>query len=99
MAAVQAPQELSLPVSQEATDYMSLTMAALRLVNPWSVPAPGPWGQPEPGSPEARDRVVTLAEVAYHDSPRDCWVVIYDRVYDITNFLHEVGLSLVTKLY
>lgn len=89
MATVQAPQELSLPVSQE-TDYLSLTMAALRFVNPWTVPKATSWGCPEPGSAEARDHVITLAEVAQHDSPRDCWVVIYDRVYDISTFLDEV---------
>ncbi|XP_044752233.1 cytochrome b5-like [Coccinella septempunctata] len=35
------------------------------------------------------DAEITLEEVLCHDTRRDCWVVIYDRVYDITNFLDE----------
>ncbi|KAL7739763.1 hypothetical protein ACLKA6_015003 [Drosophila palustris] len=32
---------------------------------------------------------ITLEEVAQHDSYDDCWIVIYDRVYDVTQFLRE----------
>ncbi|XP_062141974.1 uncharacterized protein LOC133850033 [Drosophila sulfurigaster albostrigata] len=32
---------------------------------------------------------ITLEEVAQHDSFDDCWIVIYDRVYDVTQFLRE----------
>ncbi|XP_011684917.1 PREDICTED: cytochrome b5 isoform X1 [Wasmannia auropunctata] len=32
-------------------------------------------------------RTINLAEVAYHDTPGDCWLVIYDYVYDCTEFL------------
>ncbi|TDG40288.1 hypothetical protein AWZ03_013290 [Drosophila navojoa] len=32
---------------------------------------------------------ITLEEVAHHDSFDDCWIVIYDRVYDVTHFLRE----------
>lgn len=35
---------------------------------------------------------ISLNEVANHDSWDDCWVIIYDRVYDITQFLHQVSL-------
>lgn len=35
--------------------------------------------------------VYTLEEVSMHDSITDCWVVIYDHVYDVTSFLYEVG--------
>lgn len=31
-------------------------------------------------------RVITLDEVAWHDTPDDCWLVIYDYVYDCTEF-------------
>jgi cytochrome b involved in lipid metabolism len=34
---------------------------------------------------------ISLAEVLDHDSYDDCWVIIYDRVYDITSFLHQVS--------
>ncbi|XP_063701439.1 cytochrome b5 type B-like [Culicoides brevitarsis] len=29
----------------------------------------------------------SLKEVSMHDSWEDCWIIIYDRVYDITKFL------------
>ncbi|KAH8409460.1 hypothetical protein KR222_005907 [Zaprionus bogoriensis] len=32
---------------------------------------------------------ITLEQVAQHDSFDDCWIVIYDRVYDVTSFLRE----------
>ncbi|XP_026757251.1 uncharacterized protein LOC113516944 [Galleria mellonella] len=92
MTTVQVPREVNLPTipTQEANDLdiMALTMAALRLVNPWTIDTK--WTHKiEPGTPEAKDRIITLAEVSCHDTPQDCWVVIYDRVYDITTFLEE----------
>lgn len=35
-------------------------------------------------------RIYSLSEVADHDSYNDCWIVLYDRVYDVTNFLNQV---------
>jgi cytochrome b involved in lipid metabolism len=32
----------------------------------------------------------TLKDISVHDTSYDCWVIIYDKVYDITNFLQEV---------
>ncbi|KAL6257394.1 hypothetical protein P5V15_010966 [Pogonomyrmex californicus] len=32
-------------------------------------------------------RTITLDEVAWHDTLDDCWLVIYDYVYDCTEFL------------
>lgn len=32
----------------------------------------------------------TLEEVAKHCMRTSCWIVIHDRVYDVTNFLDEV---------
>jgi hypothetical protein len=34
---------------------------------------------------------IPLEEVLDHDSYGDCWVIIYDRVYDITPFLAQVS--------
>lgn len=39
-----------------------------------------------------KDRTITLDEVSWHDTPSDCWVIIYDRVYDISDFLDEVNI-------
>lgn len=33
---------------------------------------------------------ITLKEVADHDCADDCWMIIYDRVYELTRFLKEV---------
>lgn len=32
-------------------------------------------------------RTINLAEVAWHDTPDDCWLVIENYVYDCTEFL------------
>ncbi|XP_064546774.1 cytochrome b5 [Drosophila montana] len=46
-----------------------------------------------PSVEKAKGRIdapeITLEEVAHHDSYDDCWIVIYDRVYDVTHFLRE----------
>lgn len=34
-------------------------------------------------------RTINLKEVAWHDSQDDCWVTIYDYVYDCTQFLER----------
>lgn len=40
-------------------------------------------------SRETRLREISLDEVAQHDSYQDCWIAIYDRVYNVTSFLHS----------
>uniref|UniRef100_A0A6M2F4Y2 Cytochrome b5 heme-binding domain-containing protein n=1 Tax=Populus davidiana TaxID=266767 RepID=A0A6M2F4Y2_9ROSI len=34
-------------------------------------------------------KVFTLAEVSSHNSPKDCWLVVEGRVYDVTKFLED----------
>lgn len=34
----------------------------------------------------------SLEEVSYHNDVSSCWIVIQDKVYDLTNFLYEVKL-------
>ena len=36
--------------------------------------------------------IINMAEVKEHCDPSDGWMVIYDRVYDVTDFLREVKL-------
>lgn len=31
----------------------------------------------------------SLQEVAEHSSPSDCWIVLFDKIYDVTNFLPD----------
>ncbi|KAI4464474.1 cytochrome b5 [Holotrichia oblita] len=40
-------------------------------------------------SHENTDEHFSLEEIADHDNLMDCWVVIYDRVYDVTNFIKK----------
>ncbi|KAJ7950431.1 Cytochrome b5 [Quillaja saponaria] len=34
-------------------------------------------------------KVFTLAEAANHNNPKDCWLVIDGKVYDVTKFLDD----------
>ncbi|XP_058196934.1 cytochrome b5 [Rhododendron vialii] len=34
-------------------------------------------------------KVFTLAEVAEHNNAKDCWLIISDKVYNVTNFLED----------
>ncbi|KAL1491183.1 hypothetical protein ABEB36_011821 [Hypothenemus hampei] len=35
------------------------------------------------------NKTIELKEVSWHDTRNDCWIIVYDRVYDITDFLNE----------
>ena len=37
-----------------------------------------------------KPNVFSLEEVSYHTDVSSCWIVIQDKVYDLTNFLDEV---------
>lgn len=60
--------------------FLSFAMTALRLSKPAVI--------------EPTDRIMTLEEVSWHDSKKDCWVIIYDRIYDLTHFFDEVCFNL-----
>lgn len=36
-------------------------------------------------------KTYTLAEVKQHNTKTDLWVIIHDKVYDVTRFLSEVS--------
>lgn len=71
-------------VELNSTNLMSFAMTALRI----SVPAKS--RKKSLCSGRSKDSVISLEEISWHDNEKDCWVVIYDRVYDLTNFLQEV---------
>ncbi|RMJ27865.1 mitochondrial cytochrome b2 [Aspergillus sp. HF37] len=45
-------------------------------------------------------KVFDAAEVANHSSPESCWVILYGKVYDVTDFLpdHPGGSKVILKL-
>lgn len=43
-------------------------------------------------SNEDNSKEISMEEVSWHNNANDCWVVIYDRVYDVTNFIDEVNI-------
>lgn len=42
--------------------------------------------------------IITLKEVGEHDSYDNCWIILYDRVYDVTKFLNEVNIKLCLRI-
>lgn len=40
----------------------------------------------KPNEADNSKQIITLEEVSDHDNSNDCWIIIYDRVYDITKF-------------
>lgn len=43
--------------------------------------------------------IITLNEVADHDNMSDCWIILYDRVYDVTEFLYSVSTYIYIYIY
>jgi len=43
------------------------------------------------------DKVYTREEVKTHDKENDCWIIIEDKVYDVTKFLplHPAGKNVI----
>lgn len=37
----------------------------------------------------AHARLISLEEVALHNSRASCWIVLHGKVYDVTNFLND----------
>lgn len=42
-------------------------------------------------TPESNVKYYTLEEIQAHNLSRDTWLIIHDKVYDITSFLEEVS--------
>jgi len=42
---------------------------------------------------------ITLATVKEHNKPNDLWLVIDNKVYDVTKFLNEVNSNAIQFIY
>ncbi|XP_065072579.1 acyl-lipid (8-3)-desaturase B-like [Ochlerotatus camptorhynchus] len=74
----------SLVNGQQSANFFQLAMTALRLTAATTTTIPS---NDRNNNNLRLRKQITLDEVAYHDTMNDCWIVLYDRVYDITNFL------------
>ena len=52
------------------------------------------------GASAAEGKQFTLEDVARHNNEKDCWVIIENKVYDVTPFLndHPGGKSVITRM-
>ncbi|KAM7262583.1 hypothetical protein ACFE04_000266 [Oxalis oulophora] len=41
------------------------------------------------GGDDDSKKVFTLADVSQHNTPKDCWLIIDGKVYDVTKFLED----------
>lgn len=72
--------------SDDSVDVnLTLALRTLRLSKP------NLYGPDEVSVQGKHRRTIALGEVADHDSMDDCWIVLYDRVYDVTRFLDTVS--------
>lgn len=69
---------------ENSPSFISLAMTALRLTN----------STVSQIISVKHRKTITLNEVAFHDSSSSCWLIIYDRVYDVTDFLKSVSVLL-----
>ncbi|MEN8253081.1 MAG: cytochrome b5-like heme/steroid binding domain-containing protein [Patescibacteria group bacterium] len=51
-------------------------------------------------STESRSGLVLANEVAQHNSAQDCWIIVEDKVYDLSNFAnkHLGGIQVITNI-
>lgn len=75
--------------SQQSTSFLQLAMTALRLTTatPSNDRNNNNNNNNNSNTTLQLRKQITLDEVSYHDTFGDCWIVLYDRVYDITNVL------------
>ncbi|XP_055641707.1 uncharacterized protein LOC129778676 [Toxorhynchites rutilus septentrionalis] len=69
--------------SPQSTSILQMAMTALRLTSA------APSSDRTNNNELLNRKQITLDEVSYHDTFSDCWIVLYDRVYDVTKFLRQ----------
>jgi len=60
------------------------------MTSPSPVPTPA-FSEPQTASPSAEtvSKTYSLEEVALHDNKEDCWLVIDNKVYEVTSFIGQ----------
>lgn len=77
---------------KKSSGFLEIAIAALRISStPVKVPSSGLMKTDLKGQDDRHGPIFTLDQVSYHDQPDDCWLIIYDRVYDVTEFLSKVS--------
>lgn len=46
----------------------------------------------------AENRVIRMSEVEQHNTGKSVWIVVHDKVYDVTKFLDEVSVTYRTPI-
>lgn len=77
-----------------ATNFLTNTIQQLTSIL-FSSTSPAPGHESEIDS---KLKHITLDEVSDHYCANDCWIIIYDRVYDVTKFLDHVSLFLIREI-
>lgn len=72
--------------SSVAQSFLSSTIRSIILSSASSTPG-------KESEIDKRLNQISLKEVSDHDCYEDCWIIIYDRVYDVTTFLNHVSLT------
>lgn len=78
---------------QQQRSLLEISTDALCLAVSTALRLAAPTAAQEPAKPTAELPEISLDQVSWHDNFNDCWIVIYDRVYDVTPFLDEVSSS------
>lgn len=55
-------------------------------------------GSSETGKEPWRGRYYRLEEVQKHNNSQSTWIIIHNRIYDVTKFLDEVGAGVAGTL-
>lgn len=84
MEAIRAIDQIDLKTEVSDANFFDIALTALRLTETAKKFLIGQKKK------EIEIKEIDLEEVSNHDSIDDCWIIIYDRVYDVTNFLKMV---------
>jgi len=68
---------------------VSIASSTLKIASALTISDASSWWNKARPQVEIGQKTFTLEEVSWHWEPNDCWMVIYDKVYDMTDLLSE----------